>query len=283
MNKNNHSECPIKRVVHDNIIYTLNEEAKTASIIDYKVEIQDIIIPRFIIHESAEYLVIGILKGSFENSNIISIQFPSNSEFQFIEKEAFSYSLIESLSIPSKLTDLQEEWCNCTQNLIRILISPKNARYSFFDGKFIIGKSTIENENFDELVFCVRNIENATIPNFIERICSCAFDNCKQLRNIEFANDSKLQTINLKAFCESTIENIKIPSKLKQIGEKAFFYCEKLSRIKIEDDSELQIIEKEAFAFSSIESITISSNLYQLKEKWCFMTPKLNTSTFHHM
>lgn len=151
------------------------------------------IIPRSIEYESEEYIVKSIKKESFSNSPIKSIQFPKNSECQTIEDSALIESKIQSISIPASLIDLQDGWCDFTNNLTEIIIDVDNPRYAIYENVMIIGKSTsIDQEYFDVLVFCSRSISEITIPNFIEIIGPFCFDNCKFLEKITFLNDSKL-------------------------------------------------------------------------------------------
>ena len=75
-------------------------------------------------------------------------------------------------------------------------------------------KSQIYNANsneFNVLIFSVRNIIEATIPNFIELIGPSSFNQCNKLQNVNFLKDSKLQTIDEAAFYESSIKHISIP------------------------------------------------------------------------
>ena len=85
-----------------------------------------------------------------------------------IEKNAFYLTSIQSIKIPSKLVELKDGWCNVTAILTQIYVSPDNPRYFNYDDKFILGKSSIEQDFYDQLVFSARNIETANIPSFIE-------------------------------------------------------------------------------------------------------------------
>ena len=96
-----------------------------------------------------------------------------------------------------------------------------NPRYSKYEDKFIIGKSTIEKENFDVLIFCNRDVKNAKIPNFIEIIGSYAFDQCYKLQKVEISEDSKLRKIGKYSFSFSSIESIKISHHITHIDEGA--------------------------------------------------------------
>ena len=109
-----------------------------------------------------------------------------------------------------------------------------------------IGKCKIEESNYDCLVFCVRDIQEIKIPNFIKHICSYSFEYCEQLRIVEFSNNSKLQTIDRGAFSESKIKSIQIPSSVTSIGEKVFYHCNNLCIIEI-DNAEMIFLYQTAF------------------------------------
>ena len=141
------------------------------------------------------------------------------------------------------------------------MVSPKNQRYCCYEDKMIIGKTNINKDNYDCLIFCIRDIEHIQIPNFIEHICSCSFNNCARFEEIIFPSDSKLETIENYAFNSSRIKRITIESSVTSIEERAFSDCKHLEEIIIPSDSKLQTIGNYAFYFSIIKSITIPSSV----------------------
>ena len=91
----------------------------------------------------------------------------------------------------------------------------------------INGKTDVESNEYDALVFVRRDSIKITIPSFIKGIESYSFS-------------------------DSSIEEISIPSHVTQICECAFSYCEQLQCIEIPSNSELQIIEKYAFSTNTV-------------------------------
>lgn len=71
-----------------------------------------------------------------------------------------------------------------TKLLNMVKINPNNPRYSCIDEKYIIGKSSIENEEYDEFIFCARNTTVLNLPSFIKCIKSYAFDHCESLNTV---------------------------------------------------------------------------------------------------
>lgn len=269
-----------KEIEQDGIIYLINEEENTASIISlrYLFCSSRIVIPRTINYESKEFTVISILTESFLHSiSVHAVQFAADSGIRTIQKDSFSYSSIAKLFIPASLTELDTGWCHYTQNLIEVGVDPNNPRYSCLDKKYIIGKSTKNQENFDSLVFCVRNIEEARIPKYIKYIEQSSFELCEKLNKIEFQENSELQIIEKFAFCKTSLKRISIPPSVTKICEFAFFNCTKLVRIDITSSSQLRTIEKFAFSFLPIKSIFIPATLTDLEDNWCKGSGKLTS------
>ncbi|KAK8896615.1 hypothetical protein M9Y10_014526 [Tritrichomonas musculus] len=132
---------------------------------------------------------------AFQDSEMLrNIEISMDSNLRTIGRLAFSNTSIESILIPPKLAELKEDWCQNTSNLNNVLVSDSNPYFRANDNKYIIGKSSNEQSNFDCLIFCVRNIEKIT------NICSHAFEKCVNLTEVEFPDDSKLQTIGKSAF-----------------------------------------------------------------------------------
>lgn len=62
---------------------------------------------------------------------LTKIEIPKNSELQTIENNAFSFSSLQSLTIPSKLIDLKEGLCDGISYLNKIEISSKCMKMNF--------------------------------------------------------------------------------------------------------------------------------------------------------
>ena len=87
----------------------------------------------------------------------------------------------------------------------------------FKDDKYLLGKSDINNDEFDILLFVRHDIYNFFIPSNIKIIGSFSFE-------------------------YSDITSILIPSNVTKICENAFFHCSYLSEVKIQKNSILQTI-----------------------------------------
>lgn len=92
------------------------------------------------------------------------------------------------------------------KRLTKVTITPGNPRYICCDDKFVCGKSSLEKDDYDVLVFCNRSIQDdITLPNFVSIIDEYAFDRCK-LKSLRIPVETKLQIIDDCAFCLSNIK-----------------------------------------------------------------------------
>ena len=94
-----------------------------------------VLIPTTIIYQKNEYYIVSINEESFKNATIKSFSFENNSRVTTIQKDAFAYSTIESLNIPSSIINLQKGWCRSIVGLKRITIMPQNSKYIFLNNE----------------------------------------------------------------------------------------------------------------------------------------------------
>lgn len=214
-----------------------------------------------------QFIFYSIGESAFSNCTFLSkIDIPINSELNTIDKDSFISSNLKYLTIPSNLLYLKDGWCEATFNLTQIQISPKNPNFNYLDNKLIIGKSTLESQEYDSIFFARRDISNVTIPSFIKHIKPFAFSGCVCIQTVEIAENSELQTIEKSSFSHSSIKSIKIPPHVTQICKNAFSFSS-LKNVEIPLNSELQIINKSAFLDTFIVSITIPSSLKEIGKK----------------
>lgn len=200
--------------------------------------------------------------------NLTTVQFPEDSELHSIRKKAFSRTAIKKFYIPSKVTNIEDDFLRDDSDLIDVSVSPNNKHFTLYENQFLLFRSSLTQENFDELFFASHLIRKATIPSFIKRICSCAFNYCRQLREIEFPDDSQLQSIGSNAFECTKIKSIKIPPHVTKLDKRALS-CSSISKIEFSEDSELRFIGKKAFYGTHIKELYIPSKVEELEDGWC--------------
>ena len=217
---------------------------------------------------------------AFDCYNLTEFKIPPNSNLQKIGKFSFCCFKIKEICFPESLKELKEGWCSDLLNLTKITISPKNDHFVYKDGKYLIGKSGENNNEFDILLFASRDINEIVIPSSIKIISSYAFQNCDKLTKVEFETNSYLQRIGNNAFSYSNIKEIVIPSKVSKISTEAFHECHNLTKVEIFPKSNLQKIGKNAFSYSNINRIFIPSKVSIICEEAFYNCAYLSSVEF---
>ena len=177
-----------------------------------------------------------------------------------IGEKALSGTLIEQITVPTNVNEISEDLFLSIDNLKNISVSKDNKCFSIINNKILIQENKIiekEIQKSNLLIFACRDITEATIPLFINKICISAFSGCNNIKSFKFEENSNLKYICDNAFSNSTIKTIDFPKTLTEIGDFAFNGCQKLESVKFIESSELVSIGKNAFATTSITSITI--------------------------
>ena len=111
-----------------------------------------------------------------------------------------------------------------------------------------------------------RSIQYNSQEYIIKSIEPCSFKNNKQLKSIEFSQDSELDSIGKEAFTNSSIESIAIPSQVKEIKESTFYECNNLKTVKFTENSQLSLIENHSFASTAIEKVSLPIQINEIGE-----------------
>ena len=90
-------------------------------------------------------------------------------------------------------------------------------------------------------------IREIKIPASVKVIHGHVFNGCKQLENVEFAEDSELETIYWNVFDSTSLKKITIPASVTTIEFDAFGRCEQLKSVTFAPGSQLKKVDKKAF------------------------------------
>ena len=122
-----------------------------------------------------------------------SVEFSEDSNLKKIHENAFNYSTIQKLVLPSSVVEIPH--FENVDELVDITVSPENRYFSYLNDQILVKNE----ENKSILIFCRRDSEKAFIPSFITEIYPNAFDNFK-IKEIIFEENSKLEKIGSCAF-----------------------------------------------------------------------------------
>ena len=123
------------------------------------------------------------------------------------------------------------------------------------------------------LFYDMQTLTEATIPSSITEIRARAFEDCRKLRNIQFAGKSQLQTIGDWAFynCHNLC-SLTLPEGLTSIGDGAFYGCANLSELTL--PSTTTYVADNAFA--------LCSKLQKMHVK-AAIPPRIDKQTFENV
>ncbi|KAK8884505.1 hypothetical protein M9Y10_043617 [Tritrichomonas musculus] len=259
----------------NDFVYKIDKTNKTASLFKIKNDIDHLIIPRNVTHESTEYLITSITGIGIHTK---SIEFVENSEVKTIYGYIFNILGIEELHLPASLNELKEGWSHGTSKLTKISIPHLNDKFIFKEDKFLLGKMNPESDEFNIFLFARRDIEEISIPSNIKVISSNAFGECRNLRKVEIPIKSNLQKIESFAFMYSNIEELHFPASLNELEEGWCRATKKLKKISISHMNDNFIFKDEKillgkmnpksdefdilhFARRDIEELSIQSNI----------------------
>ncbi|KAK8837448.1 hypothetical protein M9Y10_036445 [Tritrichomonas musculus] len=107
-----------------------------------------------------------------------------------------------------------------------------------------------------------------------------AFKSKKNIKSIQFGDDSELKIIGEEAFSGTSIELISIPKKVTKIMSKSFSNCTKLKSVFFSNQSELTYIGEFAFDRTSIEKISIPDKVKSIGQNCFGHCGKLREVTF---
>ena len=186
-------------------------------------------------------------------------------------------------SEPGTLT-VSDNWCG--DNVFWELVDSDNdgtADKLIISGKGDMYDFTIDTTNdiINSPWFKYReDITSVEIEKGITRIGKSAFQNCKNINIVTFAEGSELKSIGFHAFdfCES-LTTIDIPSGVTVIEIYAFISCVSLTSVNIPEN--LTFINDGVFAYcESLTNVTIPANIKKLSKRAFDGCLKLKTVTF---
>ncbi len=108
-------------------------------------------------------------------------------------------------------------------------------------------------------------LQNLTIPASVKEIKGEAFESHKSLRNLDFEEDSQLETIGELAFAAVRVSSLEIPDSVNYIGNGAFRYNPELTQVKLPDNENLVLAPK-IFADTYLSSVALPEGVVSAED-----------------
>ena len=249
-----------------NIQFTVNEDGKTATIIEYTGSASSLTIPETVSYGGTTYTVTAIgneafgkafgttdlstteivIPGTvktigysaFEGSSSIK-KITIGEGVQSIGERAF-YGLtgLTEISFPESVVYIGPSICEKNTSLKTVTIAGEIFEYDFGSGAFS-GCTSLETVNItgsvdqipDEAFFGCTKLSSLTLAEGITRIGDDAFYGCEGLKTISLP--STVKSIGSSAFSESGLTEIVVPENVTEIEMSAFAECTALESVTI--------------------------------------------------
>jgi hypothetical protein len=169
---------------------------------------------RVVVNRVIERISAGCFHG-YKSLN--EVTFESDCELQCIGKEAFRWSGVKTIQIPSNVEIIGEGCFRQCQSLSEVTF-----------------ESGCKLRRIEKHVFSWSGVKMIQIPSSVEVIGEECFRGCISLSEITFESGCKLQRIEDEAFRESGVKRIRIPSSVEMIGWRCFCGCESLCEVNFE-------------------------------------------------
>ena len=112
----------------------------------------------------------------------------------------------------------------------------------------------------DSAFWGVITLEKVTFPKSLKVIGKNAFENCSNLRDVDFLNVEKIGS---EAFMNTGLEKVHLPSSIKQINEAVFQGCHSITEANVEIAQEE--IPKDLFLnCSRLKSVKLAKNIKKI-------------------
>lgn len=162
------------------------------------------------------------------------VMFEHNEESKFFQDK---FDALNSTRIKSTCYfDIQKKDIKIIDDVIYLLSNNEVILVKYLNQKenFIIPEHVEIDEHIYNVTtigsraFTLSNIEYVTLPASIKTIMSYAFQLCKQLRQVQFANNIELKEIQNGAFMSCIrLQDLYIPKSLEIMGKEVFYHSDK--------------------------------------------------------
>ena len=201
---------------------------------------------------SAPRSLVTIYERAFaENRRIEAVRLWS--ETKTLKAYCFWKSSLRKIQLPATLMEIQEgAFSECRQLKSVVFNDQQGGQMGFIaelhPRKFVSDSEGVQIvRNVGEMnfpcyleqisKFCFRGsgVESVRIPASVRAICESAFEDCAQLKRLDFAKNSALRIIKRAAFRHSGVASLDAPRGLRQIDHAAFAGCESLVQVTLNE------------------------------------------------
>lgn len=204
--------------------------------------------------------VTGILSYAFRDlSKLTGVVIPEG--VRFIGVAAFKDSGVTKLTLPSTLTDIDENAFQYCKKLKTIVLSEKNTALTLDESGVLYNK-----EKTELILFPAKSsVTEYTLPETVTKIWSYAFAYNSTLKSVA-VNEGVTEIGEYAFHCCKGMASLSLPESLETIGQSAFRACTKLTDIVIGE--KVKRLPTYTFAYCTrLKNITLPKGLETISSK----------------
>jgi len=173
----------------------------------------------------------------YYNTDIAIVSFNSGSQLKIIDINAFSYSSLTTINIPSNVEEIGNSAFNRCTSLTSVTIgsSVESIGSSAFRDCIGLTEISIPNsvKSIESYAFAGSGLTSIIIPNTLDSISTFVFQGCSSLESVTISNGfTKIGSYTFQNCIR--LESITIPSSVTEIGVGAFTGCTGLTSVTFE-------------------------------------------------
>lgn len=206
------------------IIYELNENDLSASVVRMTQDVKNIFITCFIEFGDKKYLITTVERYAISSRIDANVKFAEDSEVKIFKTFSFR-GFINNIQIPTSLVNIKPNSFDIKySNNASISVSKDNHTFSTSeDNHYPFGKIQNNLDYFDTLIYITPSVYEADIPSNIKIIKSYALSKCDI---VNIPKDSQLETI--EEFQSNRISKIIIPKGFKNFYKEFFHFLKEI-------------------------------------------------------
>lgn len=289
----------MRKIISDDATYVVLTKT-TMALQDCRATADTFVVPREIRTDQKEKFIVESLTGEcFSEAKVKHVTFPADSCVNKFYPRAFNLSTVESIDIPPKLTIFNSSSflrgrgssnVSCKLKYANDILTSDEAGLIYMKESnalllipthlkhFVLRESLVLLSA--SLCQCYPNITRVCFPSSLQTIEDYCFKECKSLKRISFAVDSRLVKIGDLAFEQTSITKIILPSSIEVIGTYAFTSTP-LKYVKIPDDSKITVINEGVFEDTQIKKIRIPPSVKRINQSAFQFCSNLGAIYFH--
>ena len=250
----------------DGIGYQCYHQSQKAVLAAGNNQSEEVTIPVKVVDDAGvEYTVSTIGEGAFYytfDEGTTKITFEEGSEVTSFQDASFGSVCLKYLEIPAQVRHIHGGAFRGAKELTEVVVDEKNEEFTIKEGCLWTADGT-------KLLFVPRDRSGEfRIPSGVKEIGGYAFENCKEIDNIELDDPGCLEAIGDGAFSETAIKQFTVPASVSKLGVAVFRGCVNLTDLRFEAGAKIEKFGGRLFeGCVAIQNLVVPSNVRVLASK----------------